>query len=122
MTCCSGRRALDGPGVAGLSARVSKIDDKFYDIVCVIAMTGNYGCYKIPAVLDPSCPSSAPQASQECGVAACTPCNAGGIYFDSSGNQKTGYCVCPELNDGGTRRWSCASATAWPCPLGQGCS
>jgi hypothetical protein len=34
-----------------------------------------------------------------------------------------GYCVCPApAVAGGTSKWSCATtATAWPCPMGQGC-
>jgi hypothetical protein len=81
----------------------------------------DYSCYKIPAAIDASCPATPPQASQPCTVAMCTLCNAGGSYLDSTGASKPGYCVCPAAGAGGTRKWSCASATAWPCPAGQGC-
>ncbi len=37
---------IDGPGIVGLSARVSKIDDKFYDVICGIVTTGSYACYR----------------------------------------------------------------------------
>jgi hypothetical protein len=83
--------------------------------------SGDYSCYKIPAVIDPSCPATAPQAGQPCEVPECTPCNAGGNYFDSQGASKTGYCVCLPPNDDGMRSWTCGSSTAWPCPDGQGC-
>jgi hypothetical protein len=81
----------------------------------------DYSCYKIPTTVDASCPTTAPQATKPCEVAMCTPCNAGGNYLDSSGASKMGYCVCPAAGDSGMRNWSCASATAWPCPLGKGC-
>ena len=81
----------------------------------------DYACYKIPATVDTTCPATPPQASMDCTVAACTPCNAGGSYLDSSGATKTGYCVCPAAGASGSRKWSCASATAWPCPGNTGC-
>lgn len=90
---------------------------------CSFLPDKDYSCYKIPAVIDPSCPTdAAPKATTECTVAPCTPCNLNGQYFDSGGNVKTGYCVCPEPSaTTGLSKWSCASATAWPCPAGQGC-
>ena len=45
----------------------------------------------------------------------------GGGYSDSGGAAKVGYCVCQVANADGKRTWSCASDTAWPCPLGAGC-
>lgn len=78
-------------------------------------------CYKIPTTLDPSCPATAPQAGKECTVNACTPCSdSTGTYLDSSAAPKVGYCICPESTSA-TRKWSCASLTAWPCPQGMGC-
>jgi hypothetical protein len=87
---------------------------------CTFPPEGNYACYKIPATIDSSCPATTPQASQACTVAACTLCNVGGQYLDSSAASKTGYCVCV-TGDAGTGKWSCASSTAWPCPAGNGC-
>ena len=81
----------------------------------------DYSCYKIPSTVDASCPKGAPQATMACDVAMCTPCSVDGNYLDSSGATKQGYCVCPMAGDAGMRKWSCASATAWPCPLGKGC-
>ena len=81
----------------------------------------DYSCYKIPDAVDASCPTTTPQASQPCSVAACTLCNVGGSYLDSTGATKAGYCVCPAAGASGTSKWSCASTTAWPCPNGQGC-
>jgi len=82
---------------------------------------GDYSCFKIPATLDPTCPTTAPQANTPCTVADCVLCSdpAGG-YLDSTGAAKTGYCVCPNTS-AGPGKWSCASSTAWPCPAGQGC-
>ena len=83
---------------------------------------GNYACYKIPAAISPTCPTTIPQASQPCSVAECTLCNVAGMYNDSNAMPKVGYCVCPPGPDSGTaRKWSCASDTAWPCPAGTGC-
>jgi hypothetical protein len=83
---------------------------------------GDYSCYRIPTVVDSSCPTTAPQASQACKVAPCVPCDVDGIYLDSSGAAKSGYCVCPAPSGmGGASQWSCAPTTAWPCPAGQGC-
>ncbi|MBN2577326.1 MAG: hypothetical protein JXP73_22375 [Deltaproteobacteria bacterium] len=92
---------------------------------CSFPADRDYSCYKIPDpwVVDPSCPTdAAPKATTECTVAPCTLCNLDGQYFDSKGNVKTGYCVCPEPSaTTGVSKWSCASTTAWPCPAGQGC-
>jgi hypothetical protein len=82
---------------------------------------GDYSCYKIPTAVDPSCPTTPPQASSACTVAMCTPCNVNGMYLDSQGSAKEGYCVCPAAGASGNRNWTCASSTAWPCPSGQGC-
>jgi len=81
----------------------------------------DYACFKIPATVDASCPTMTPQATMPCEVAMCTPCSVGGSYLDSGGASKTGYCVCPMAGAAGTRKWSCASTTAWPCPTGRGC-
>ena len=85
-------------------------------------LTGvDYSCYKIPVTADATCPTTAPQSNTACTVATCIVC--GGTttattpgYLDSGGNAKTGFCVCTASG-----KWSCASATAWPCPNGQGC-
>jgi hypothetical protein len=88
---------------------------------CSFPAGQNYACYKIPTAVSPTCPTAVPQASQACTVAECTLCNVGGMYLDSSGASKEGYCVCPAAGTSGSRKWSCASSTAWPCPAGQGC-
>jgi hypothetical protein len=88
---------------------------------CSFPADQDYACYKIPAVVSTTCPAAVPQASQACTVAECTPCNVGGMYLDSSGASKEGYCVCPKAGTSGTSKWSCASSTAWPCPSGKGC-
>lgn len=65
------------------------------------------------------------QAGTACTVPSCTLCNSlqgniGGHYLDAAGAPKIGWCVChPGAN--GLTTWSCASDTAWPCPLGAGC-
>ena len=81
----------------------------------------DYACYKIPAMVDATCPTTTPQATMPCDVAPCTPCNVNGNYQESGGGSKAGYCVCPMPGASGMRKWSCASTTAWPCPSGKGC-
>ena len=111
-----------GPQSVGFKSETCTASSYVEQSGCTFPPDQNYACYKIPASIDSSCPSQVPQASQPCSVAACTLCNVGGNYLDSGGASKAGYCVCvgSEL-DGGTAKWSCASATAWPCPAGQGC-
>lgn len=83
----------------------------------------DYSCYKIPAAIDTTvCPAETPTASTVCTVPKCTLCNVSGGYFDSGGNAKVGYCVCPEPSaTTGVSKWTCAASTAWPCPSGKGC-
>jgi hypothetical protein len=82
----------------------------------------DYSCYKIPAAVDPTCPTTTPQASQPCSVADCVLCNVADSYLDSTGASKAGYCVCPTPSSAtATSKWSCASTSAWPCPSRQGC-
>jgi hypothetical protein len=91
---------------------------------CVFPTDQTYECFKIPDEVPAECPATAdemPQASGECDVPECTLCNVEDQYLTSSGEVKVGYCVCQSANSEGTRSWSCASGTAWPCPLGQGC-
>jgi len=78
----------------------------------------DYSCYRIPAVLDPSCPATL-QASTPCTVAPCTVCDVSGEYLDTTGAIQVGYCVC--AGNAGITKWSCAHATAWPCPANKGC-
>jgi hypothetical protein len=82
---------------------------------------GDYSCYRIPPVISATCPTTTPQATQPCTVAECVLCNVAGNYLDSMGDEKQGYCVCAAAGDSGTRKWSCASTTSWPCPGGNGC-
>jgi len=95
------------------------IEGSYAEGDCVFPADADYSCYAIPDTIDATCPAETPQATQPCDVAYCVICNVGGNYLTSSGESKTGYCVCPE---GATdRKWSCASTDAWPCPAGQGC-
>jgi hypothetical protein len=89
---------------------------------CEFPPGGDYTCFKIPAAIDPACPVMPPQASTPCDASACTPCNAGGAYLDSTGAPKIGYCICPAPGASGISKWSCATESNWPCPgPGQGC-
>jgi len=82
----------------------------------------DYSCFSIPDTIDAAtCPTEAPQATEPCDVPICTLCNLAGSYLTSTGDVKTGYCVCREPNDDGDRTWTCASATAWPCPMAACC-
>jgi hypothetical protein len=94
---------------------------------CSFDPSKDYSCYKIPAAANTACPAGVtPKGSDPCDVPMCTLCNSlggvvGGNYFDSTGAPKVGWCACQAPNGDGLRTWTCASDTAWPCPLGAGC-
>jgi hypothetical protein len=87
---------------------------KYVEGACTFSSTTSYACYSVAAVS--LCPST-PTASTSCALDPCRPCggSSGTTYYDSGGNEKTGYCVCTN------GRWSCASTSAWPCPGRTGC-
>jgi hypothetical protein len=94
---------------------------------CLFDPAMDYSCYKLPTAANAMCPAAAtpPRAGQPCTVDMCNPCNtmgglAGGMYQDSSGANKVGWCVCQPANAAGNRSWSCASDTAWPCTASGG--
>ena len=93
---------------------------------CSFDPAKDYSCYKIPAAANTQCPAGTPMGSASCDVPHCVLCNSlqgvtGGQYNDSGGAPKVGWCTCQEPNAQGLRTWTCASDTAWPCPLGAGC-
>jgi hypothetical protein len=90
---------------------------------CTFPADEDYTCYAIPQVIDASaCALEAPPAATaECTAPACLTCNFEGFYQDTGSDVKEGYCVCREPDPEGIRRWTCASVTAWPCPLNRGC-
>ena len=93
---------------------------------CAFDATRDFSCYKLPSMSIAACGAGTPMAGTDCTVATCQVCNStgglpGGGYIDSTGAAKVGYCVCQAPNSAGTRVWSCASDTAWPCPAGAGC-
>lgn len=86
---------------------------------CQFDPLSDYSCYAIPAMESPACPTALPQAGAACLIPDCTLCGVSNGYLDSTGAAKTGYCVC--LASTANPIWSCATATAWPCPSGNGC-
>jgi hypothetical protein len=90
---------------------------------CTFPEDQTYECYAIPAQIDASaCGLTAPpSATDECTAPPCMSCNYDGFYQDTGSDVKEGYCICREPDAEGVRRWTCASATAWPCPLHRGC-
>ena len=112
---------ITGSSVSRVAASIGKAAF-FAPEMEISPCNGIYECYAIPDELNADCPTDeTPQASVECDVPECNPCNVDDQYLTSSGEAKVGYCVCQPANSEGTRTWSCASGTAWPCPLGQGC-
>lgn len=105
-----------GPLLIGYKSETCKNGKYVEQSGCSFPKAGDYSCYKIPSQIDATCPTTAPQATKSCTVNPCVLCNVGDSYLDSSGDSKTGYCVCRT-----SRTWSCASTTAWPCPNGNGC-
>jgi hypothetical protein len=116
-----------GPANVGVKAETCTVGGFYAEMSgCAFDPSFDYSCYKIPLATNGACPSGAsPQAGTACAVPPCTLCNSlqgviGGQYVDAAGAPKVGWCVCqPAAN--GTTTWSCASDTAWPCPLGAGC-
>lgn len=90
---------------------------------CTFPPDEDYSCFAIPDEIDESLCNvvSPPKATDECDAPACTACNFGGQYKDTGDNAKDGYCVCRDPDENGSRSWTCASTTAWPCPFNQGC-
>lgn len=90
---------------------------------CTFPVDGDYSCYAIPDEINvAACGITAPPAATDpCEAPLCTTCNYDGFYQDTGSDVKEGFCVCRTPDIGGVRRWTCASATAWPCPLNQGC-
>jgi hypothetical protein len=113
-----------GPESVGFKSETCTAGAYVEESGCNFPQDADYSCFKLPTTLSPSCPAATPVASAVCSVAPCTPCaDSTGHYFDSTMTSKVGYCVCPApAVAGGTSKWSCATtATAWPCPMGQGC-
>jgi hypothetical protein len=118
-----------GPERSGVKSETCTIAGTYAEMSgCTFDPTRDYSCYKIPVDANAACPAGqVPMASAPCEVPPCLLCNGlqgvvGGQYFDSTGTPKIGWCVCSStVNSVGVHTWSCASDTAWPCPLGSGC-
>jgi len=117
-----------GPEKTGVKSEMCTTAGTYAEMSgCTFEPSRDFSCYKIPTVANTECPAGQPQGSMDCGtVPHCTLCNSlggivGGTYLDSGGAPKTGWCTCQEPNGDGLRTWTCASDTAWPCPLGAGC-
>jgi len=86
----------------------------------------DYSCYRVPELPEMpdtvACKVTAPPAATDpCEAPSCTACNFDGFYADTAGDAKEGYCICRDADEMGVRRWTCASTTAWPCPISRGC-
>lgn len=117
-----------GPEKTGVKSETCQTSGTYAEMSgCTFNPAKDYSCYKIPTTANTACPAGVtPQGSMPCNVPHCTLCNSmagvtGGTYLDSSGSPKVGWCTCQEPNSTGARSWTCASDTAWPCPLGAGC-
>jgi hypothetical protein len=116
-------------GVQLLGSKPYRCEGSLYQQTpgCSYDPARDYSCYKIPTAANTACPSNiAVQASTASDVPPCMLCNSlqgisGGMFLDSLGAAKTGYCVCTPPDAGGIRTWSCATDVSWPCPLGAGC-
>lgn len=111
-----------GPQSVGFKAEDCGSAGIYVESNCQFPLDGDYSCFAIPDTINMGvCPATTPKSGQQCSVPECLLCNVGGNYYDSNGNSKAGYCVCGPAAATGARSWSCASSTAWPCPLGKGC-
>jgi hypothetical protein len=116
-----------GPANVGFKAETCT-SGAYVEGACAFPPDGAYSCFKVPTADSAGCPATAPQhgtactlaaCSVPCGAAACDMCGVAAGYLDSKGSPKSGYCVCIAGSAG--NKWSCSSASAWPCPGGQGC-
>jgi len=127
-----------GPVKSGVKSEICQTSGTYMEMsACAFDDPKDYSCYKLPAAgaINAACPVGVmPVSGADCGggdggvaVPTCTACNslqgmAGGMYSDSTGSAKTGYCVCQEANASGLRSWSCATDNgSWPCPGHPGC-
>lgn len=113
-----------GPDAVGFK-RETCMNRTYSEGECQFPASADYSCYSVPAPyqLPAACPGTVPRAADPCTVPQCTPCFGGTtnnpLYRDSSGTQKTGYCVCAESGV-----WTCATSSepsSWPCPGNPGC-
>lgn len=90
---------------------------------CRFPLDQDFSCYRIPDAIDKTVcgVTEPPTATDPCEAPQCTVCNFDGFYTDSAGDAKEGFCVCRDPDPMGVRRWTCASTTAWPCPVSSGC-
>lgn len=111
-----------GPEKTGVKSETCQTTGVYAEMAgCLFDPSKDYSCYKIATTANTACGASAPMSGSACDVPQCTVCNsaqglAGGVYLDSTGATKQGYCVCQAANSAGMRVWSCANDTAWPCP------
>jgi hypothetical protein len=117
-----------GPEGAGVRSETCQSSGVYTEMMgCSYDPARDYSCYKIPREPNVGCAGDKPpQAGKACEGPPCTPCNtldglAGGEYFSAAGAGNVGWCVCGAPDESGTRTWSCANLSAWPCPLGAGC-
>jgi hypothetical protein len=117
-----------GPEKTGVKAFTCEANGVYSEMGgCSFDPSKDYSCYAIPSVANGVCPAGVtPQGSGACDTDHCVLCNSagglpGGLYLDSSGAPKAGYCTCRLPDASGLRTWTCASDVAWPCPLGAGC-
>lgn len=121
-----------GCGPAGMGVKSEACVGGLYAEMsgCTFDLAGDYSCYRVPTAANSACPEgsagSVPAAGTSCDVPPCMVCNdlqgvSGGTYRDAGGAVRVGYCVCQPPDASGARTWTCASDTAWPCPVGTGC-
>lgn len=117
-----------GPERTGVKTETCQTSGTYAEMSgCTFDPSKDYSCYKIPTEVQTACPAGVtPQGSMPCDTPHCTQCNSlqgvtGGQYLDSTGAPKVGWCTCQVPNSAGLRTWTCATDTAWPCPLGAGC-
>ncbi len=109
-----------GPEKVGLKTETC-LSGVYVEGACQFDPARDYSCYKIPATEDPACPTTLPQAGAACTITDCVVSGGASGYLDSTGAMKLGYCVCQASATAPPPTWSCATTTAWPCPLGNGC-
>jgi hypothetical protein len=117
-----------GPENSGVKSEVCQTSGVYAEMSgCAFDPANDYSCYKLPTDANAACPAgTTPQQNAPCMIDPCIVCNSGagvsgGGYLDAAGAAKIGFCVCRAPDSTGSKKWSCSSDTAWPCPGNSGC-
>jgi len=97
-------------GVSALATKPCTCTNRQWTCGDCVYPSGDYSCYKLPAMSPPPCPPSTVNGMTAC-TGNCTQCSN---YTDTSGMPKMGYCACSLEPGDSARVYHCASSSEWP--------